>query len=116
MCIKFKIQIPTYLYISVVFMHSMHYYRIFLKVSKVIFPKSADVFFFRNSRNIGIFQLNEWHCFVSNSGQKKSTKNLEKMDFKKEAITQLYMRLLFDNSKTNTAVRIPYILLLYIYL
>ena len=77
----------------------------------------ADVFFFRNtSRNIGILQLNEWHCFVSNSGQKKSTKNLEKMDFKKEAITQLYMRLLFDNSKTNTAVRIPYILLLYIYL
>ena len=43
----------------------------------------ADVF----SSEIGMFQLNEWHCFVSNSGQKKSTKNLEKMDFKKEAIT-----------------------------
>ena len=70
----------------------------------------ADVF----SSEIGMFQLNEWHCFVSNSGQKKSTKNLEKMDFKKEAITQLYMRLLFDNSKTNTAVRIPYILYIYL--
>ena len=90
----------------------MHYYCIFLKLAKLYILR-ADVFFFRN---IGMFQLNEWHCFVSNSGQKKSTKNLEKMDFKKEAITQLYMRLLFDNSKTNTAVRIPYVLLLYIYL